>query len=767
MANGRTQVELELIALTQKANAEVRKFSEQTEKQLSSISMATTFSAIADGFNLAKNAFDSVSGFFNKAVGEALEAEESVRLLNNQMRLSGEFSDFASARAQEYAEELAQVTLHSDNQIISALALAKNYGLVNSESRKLVAAAADLAAVTGDDLNSATRKLAETYNGALSKELKKMFPELENLTEAQRRQGAVIDILSKKLSGSAADAVRTYGGELAQARKEVDKFFESIGNVALRVTAFLIRDFKALIRNTGEWLEMIKRDSTIGPTIFETTSQAIKKARQAQLEDLKEREAERKAIDRRRREDAAQAAKEELEDFRRNFASKRKEIELASLSDVARVNKQFQDDEATVRKAFSLGLIKSKQEEITLISGLEEQRGKKIRDIEERMRKERLEVARIGLTDIEKINFEFAEKERQLNEAMKLGYIANEKEKAERMAVIEQERLKRIEAANKETLDRLTISNAKFANDTANAVAEAYRNGTEISKDQAIAAGAGIVANVLKGAEGARQALGAIAGAVANYFIPGIGPVVNQIVQELSKGPEHVVKMVREFREAIPGMVENILTSIPALIESIIEDTPRIVEKIIQMIPRVIDAFIKAIPRIIVAFIRHIPQMMRTMVTEFIKMIPEIIKSFGQGLLDAAKMFVEELINQIKSFGGLFDSGGNGVFGGGGGNGGLLSGSGIPIIEDIGGWLGLAEGGRVPNIAAFKGDKFPARLDAGEQVFSSDLSSRLEKFLDSQGGGGQPMVAQLVFNERVLAEAMFLVNKKGYRTAPV
>lgn len=766
MADGRTQIEIELIALTKQATQEVKKFSDQTNKQLSTISMASAFSAIKDGFDVASTAFGKVEAFYNKAVGEALATEKAVRSLNNTMRINGEFSEFASQRAREFAENLQRITEGGTSTVLAALKLAGSFGLANKEARNLVTVAADLAAFLQTDLNDATRILGNTMAGVVDRDLKKMIPELEKFTKSQLRAGAAVDFLGQKLKGSAADAMQGLDGDMRRAKKTVDDFAESIGGKLLRVTAFLIRDSEALARNFTAWMAAIKRDSTIGPTIFENTSAAIKRFRQAQEEDAKEQAAAQRAQAKRRAEEAAAEAKERLEQFKASFVEKRRELELASLSEVARINREFMDREAEVKKAHSLGLIKTKIEEQNLIGALEIQRIKKVEDAERRARAEFENATKFSLSEIERINREFLEREKIIRKGFKEGLIAEEREKQRILEGLERERLKAIKEANEQQLAKLSSENAKFANDTANAISDAFRKGEKITRDQAFAAGAGIVANVLKGAEGARQALGAIAGAVANYFIPGIGPVVNEIVQGLSKGPEYVKTMMRDFRQAVPGLVENILTSIPAIFEELIEDTPKIIEKIIQMIPRVVEAFIKAIPQIVVGFIRSIPLIIRTLVVELVKAMPQIIKAFAEGLVEAAKQFVQVLIDEIKSLGGLF--GNNGILGSGDGGGGIGG-----VIGDITGGIGdffdsinpFATGGRVPDRPVYKGDRYLARLDAGEQVLGGDLSKMLEEFLRGEkgGAGGRTLVHNTYVGGKKVGEAVYDADRRGFR----
>lgn len=729
---GKRTYQFTILAKIDEATKSINSFSNSTQEQFDKLNFRTAITSIQSGISIAQTLAGKIQNAFGYAIEQALEAEKNVTQLNNAMRLSGEYSAYASQRMQDYAESLAQVTVYSKDQVLAAINIAKTYGLVNSEARKVAEVAADLAARTDGDLNGAIRDLAQTFNGFLSKELVKIAPELKRLTKEQLAAGEAVRIFAEKVRGSAAEAVNTYAGELANAKKTVDDFYQVVGDKALKVTAFLIRDTYALGRNlkavANEFVAAAARMTAPtadlaekGKSLFEVASDATRRARQKQLEDQKEADAQRKAVNDRIREAQAQEAKAELASIKGQLLG----IRLASLNEVERINLDFQEKAKVVNKAFAGGLIKQEEEKNKILAGLDAQR------------------------------------------------------------------LKQVGEAQDALLAKQAAKLQKFAQNTADAFEEAIRKGTKIGPEEGLAAGLGFANQMLKGIEGARQLLGGVAGAVANYFLPGAGAAVSQIVQELSKGPDYVVKMMREFREALPQLVENIATSIPALVEAFIKDTPRIIDKIIEMLPRVMQAFVEGIPTIISELIKAIPHViaslvraMPTLIVEaakgfvdfFIKGwpmivkaliqaivegVPQIIEGFYKGLVGAAEAFVDALMDALKSVGGLF--GGNG---GGGGIGGFFSDVGDFIgdaVGSIGDVLGLAEGGRTANDSRLVGDRGLVRIGPNEQTFRGDLTDRLERYLDSNEGGGATTTVQLILDRRVLAEATYKNRKAGYR----
>lgn len=264
---------------------------------------------------------------------------------------------------------------------------------------------------------------------------------------------------------------------------------------------------------------------------------------------------------------------------------------------------------------------------------------------------------------------------------------------------------------------------------------EAVVKGQAIDAKQGAAIAAGITANIVKGAQGAQKFISGAVGAAADLIIPGIGGAVSEIVDVLSQGPEQTKKMVEEFARAIPEIIENLAKSLPVLIETLVRELP--------------PALAKAMPTVAIGFS-----------TALIANMPQIVKGFAQGLIEAAKQAGQALIDIIKDipgdiFGGISGSGSGGVF------------EGIPVLGGIGDLFGFAEGGRVPDLAQFEGDRFPAKLNAGEQVFSKDLTADMEEFLaENKARAATPNVLNIVLQvgPQQLANVLVQLDRLNYRT---
>ena len=182
----RSTVEVELLALVGEATKTVKRFADDTQKQLSSISFKSTVSAINDGFEIvektAGRAFNAISGVIEKSVGEAVAAETAIVSLSNALRIQNDFSAEAVEQFKEFASELQRTTVYTDDSVISALALAKSFKATNKEAEEVVKISTDLAARLGVDLQTATFQVSQTLNGFVDKGLAKSIPRLKSLS---------------------------------------------------------------------------------------------------------------------------------------------------------------------------------------------------------------------------------------------------------------------------------------------------------------------------------------------------------------------------------------------------------------------------------------------------------------------------------------------------------------------------------------------------------------------------------------------------------
>lgn len=169
-------------------------------------------------------------GFVLKEATEAAAVQEdAINRLNGALQSSGDFSKAASEDLQDYARQLQSTTKFGDEVILNQLALAKSFGATNQQAKDIAAAATDLSAALGIDLESATRNVAKTLGGYAG-ELGETIPQLKNLTTAQLQAGDGVALLAKQFSGQAANAVQTFSGRIAQTKNTFGDLLETIGD---------------------------------------------------------------------------------------------------------------------------------------------------------------------------------------------------------------------------------------------------------------------------------------------------------------------------------------------------------------------------------------------------------------------------------------------------------------------------------------------------------------------------------------------------------
>lgn len=182
------------------------KFSKSAEKGLEktvSILEGTVKFATARAATLIAGAFLSA------------KQEQAVQNLETSLRRIGEFSPQTSKGIQNFASELQSLSTTGDEVILQQVALAQSFGATADQSKRLVAAALDLAAAQGKSVDEATRQLSKTLGGYAG-ELGETLPILKEFTQEQLRAGEQIDIIAKQFKGFSADSVKTFGGSVKQ-----------------------------------------------------------------------------------------------------------------------------------------------------------------------------------------------------------------------------------------------------------------------------------------------------------------------------------------------------------------------------------------------------------------------------------------------------------------------------------------------------------------------------------------------------------------------
>lgn len=683
MASKRTY-QFDIVAGIQGAIAAVDNLTEVTQRRLNSIDFKTGISAFRDGFDLVKGAaetaFNAISDLTNQAVAEALEAEKANNALANSLRLTGDYSAEAAADFDDLAQAISSVSTFTGDAVKESVALAKQYRLTNAEAKNAVRVAADLAAVQGISLEQATQKVAQTFNGFVDKSLAKVIPALKNLSKDALVAGDAVALIGAKVQGSAEILGDTFAGATFRAKEALNDVFETFGNFIIQNPAIIagINAIAAAFRELNS--EIQKNGGSIQGAITEAFVAVVQAAPGVikVIEYIAERM--NTLVGRFRQLKAILSQPLTL------FSSDPQKVK-ALTDELDRIGEEAAKNQDALDNFFT-----------PLLATTEKLAGN-IRKVADEAVKAGAKTKGLG----------------------NLGP-SSTGEAARREDVFgnPEDMRKRIEEAAKEPI--------RFA-------FEAAVKAQEITAKEGIAIGAGLVQNILKGAQGAQKLLQEGIGAAANLLLPGIGGAVSDIVGVLSQGPEATKKMVEEFANAIPTLIQNLADSLPVLVETLVRTLP--------------PALAKAMPTVAIGFS-----------TALISNIPEIVKGFAKGLVDAAGQFVQAIIDAITGVGGDIWDGITGKD-----SGGIFEG--IPVLGGIGDIFGFAGGGRIPDMPQYRNDGAIIRADAGEQIFNRDLTARMERYLDAnEGTGNGPTYVgnlQLQMGLETFANLSVEADRRGFR----
>lgn len=580
--------------------------SNNTQKEMSGLfsGLSSTLAAIPKqliGVGAGFLTFRAAANFIGEAVAEANKAEVSLNRLKSALAATGEETANNIRQFQEFAEKIQLTTQFEDDLVIEQLAVAKSFGLTNSEARKLVESATDLAAMTGGDLSSATSDLLKSLTGQLPRSVKLLGTEFANLTEEQLKSAAVQDLIAQKFGGRAESDINTLTGAYRQFTNALSGFTEQVG--VLVIDAFSLVD--------------VVKSATSAIAIFQNV--VSKPSVSALNETLKETEKDIKNVT-----DALTGGAVSFN----TFASAAK-IALRSI---------FQDSRQEIE-------IKIKEQSIAEIEEVKE----KIFTVDQGAKQKFLEeIRRVGLTTVEIAK---QERDARLDELKK---IFGDESKYSELSVEDRKAAVNAKIKIEKEFTSAVLKNQK--DQSAKEAAE-LRNRQEIYKNAASNMAAAF-ANVLKGKgtkeeltglafgvgqaftegkDGAKKILTGGVQAVGDAIIPGVGSALSPIVGALSSGKEAAKQFVSEFLDSIPDLVEGLIHGIISAWQTLVTKIPEIIDRIIDSLPGLITAIIEAIPSIFFGFYEAVTQGAITFVDSLIENIPKIVEAFVKGVANTPR----------------------------------------------------------------------------------------------------------------------------------
>jgi NTP pyrophosphatase (non-canonical NTP hydrolase) len=190
--------------------------------------------AVNQALELASKAMRTITGITKSLVTAYNQQEAAERKLANALRLRGGLTENNINRLKTFTAELQRNSTVGDEVSLNLASQAIAMGKSLDQTEKLIKASAELAAVTGKDIDSAFRMLNQTYAGT-TQSLTRLGIQVPNFTKEQLAAGAAVEWVNKQLDGSAKALTGTLSGALQQATNAWGDLKEELGGLLVEV----------------------------------------------------------------------------------------------------------------------------------------------------------------------------------------------------------------------------------------------------------------------------------------------------------------------------------------------------------------------------------------------------------------------------------------------------------------------------------------------------------------------------------------------------
>ncbi len=173
-------------------------------------------------------AYLGVNGLVNvmkASVAGALEADKVQRQLAFAYKGNTD-------RLNDFAAQIQKTTIYEDDLVVKQMALLASLKFTRPEMERLIKAATNLSAVTGEDLDSSVQTLIKSTTGVV-RELKKYVDGVDKLTPSQLAAGGAITLTQRALEGQAEALANTDFGKLQQAANTWGNLGDKLGELVL------------------------------------------------------------------------------------------------------------------------------------------------------------------------------------------------------------------------------------------------------------------------------------------------------------------------------------------------------------------------------------------------------------------------------------------------------------------------------------------------------------------------------------------------------
>lgn len=205
---------------------------------------AVVVTAVAQALAVAKDIYRSIKGVIDTTTAAFAVQEKAELDLANALKINGEFTQATFKNFKDFATQLQATSTVSDESTLSMLKVAKAMRLTDQQAKDTVTASAALAAVTGEDLNSAFTKVSKTFGG-MAGELGEKLPMIRSLTKEQLFAGKATQVLIDQFGAFIKISRDTFSGKQLAAANAFSAALEQVGRLFVDVF-----DLKGRLENT-------------------------------------------------------------------------------------------------------------------------------------------------------------------------------------------------------------------------------------------------------------------------------------------------------------------------------------------------------------------------------------------------------------------------------------------------------------------------------------------------------------------------------------
>jgi hypothetical protein len=172
------------------------------------------------------------SALFGKAsIDAAIESERAVQAFNNALGRTGQFTQEASQRFQEFASGLQSSTGFADEAILGVATKIQNLAQLSApELERTTKVALDLSKALGIDLEQAATLVGKAANGQVSAFTRLGIEIRKGRTDAETFDNA-LRTLEARFGGASAAALNTYAGATQNLSNSFGDIFEEFGKL--------------------------------------------------------------------------------------------------------------------------------------------------------------------------------------------------------------------------------------------------------------------------------------------------------------------------------------------------------------------------------------------------------------------------------------------------------------------------------------------------------------------------------------------------------